>query len=211
MSERRVRTTVLASGNGSNFQAVIDATRAGTLPLDVRALIVNREGAFARERARAAGIPERVVAWRRAEEPRDAYDARLIEAVAATDPELVLLLGWMHVLPAAFFAKFRDVLNVHPALLPSDPLSDAVVAPDGTALPAFRGARAVDDALEADVAWIGASVHRVGVEVDRGEVFACEPLALRPGEPRAELDARLHALEHEVLVAAILRWIAWRA
>jgi phosphoribosylglycinamide formyltransferase-1 len=203
---KRRRATVLASGSGSNFQAVLDGVAAGTLPLDVSALIVNRESAYARDRARGAGVPERVVAWRRSAESREDYDARLLEAVAATEPDVVLLLGWMHVLSAGFVARFPQMLNIHPALLPLDPAADAVTAPDFTTIPAFRGARAIDDALAAGVAWAGATVHRVGVAVDRGGVLARAPLRLTPGEPRDELDARLHALEHRVLAAAIRRW-----
>jgi len=210
-SERRYRTTVLASGSGSNFQAVVDGLRAGAVPLDLRALVVNRPNAFARERARAAGIPEEVVAWDRAAESRAAYDARLLHAVEATKPELVLLLGWMHVLSPEFVARFPELLNIHPALLPFDPRADAVAAPDGTTVPAFRGGHAVDDALAAGVGWIGATVHRVGVEIDRGGVLARAPLRLVPGEPRGELEARLHALEHEVLATALRRWAEERS
>ena len=203
---RRWRTTVLASGNGSNFQAVIDAVAAGTLPLEIISLVTNRSGAFARERAAAAAIPEHVVAWRRAEESREAYDERLLREVAATEPDLVLLLGWMHVLSASFVARFPQMLNIHPALLPLDPSADSVTAPDRTTIPAFRGAHALDDALAGGVGWAGASVHRVGVAVDRGGVMARAPLELVPGEPRESLDARLHALEHRVLISAIRRW-----
>jgi phosphoribosylglycinamide formyltransferase-1 len=205
---RRARTTVLASGNGSNFQAVVDLAREGALPLDVHALVTNRPNAYVLERAAAAGVPATVVAWDRATESRDDYDARVLAAVAASEPELVLLLGWMHVLPPAFIARFPQLLNVHPALLPLDPSLDAVTFPDGTSLPAFRGPHAVDDALAAGSRWIGASVHRVGVAVDRGQVIARAPLALVPGEERAALDARLHALEHRVLEAALRRWAA---
>ncbi len=203
---RRWRATVLASGSGSNFQAVVDGARAGTLPLEVTSLVVNRAGAFALERARTAGVPDEAVLWARGSESRDDYDARVLDAVARTNPELVLLLGWMHVLPAPFVARFPQTLNLHPAFLPLDPQADAVTMPDGHLQPAFRGARAVDEALAAGARWIGATVHRLGVAVDRGEVLARAPLALRPGESREALDARLHALEHRVLATAIRRW-----
>jgi phosphoribosylglycinamide formyltransferase-1 len=205
---RRYRTTVLASGSGSNFQAVLDGVRDDGLPLEVTALIVNRESAFARKRALTAEIPERVVAWSREAESREAYDARLLDAVAATEPELVLLLGWMHVLTAGFVARFPQLLNIHPAFLPLDASADFVTLPDFTTQPAFRGARSVDDALAAGARWVGASVHRVGVAVDRGALLARSPLAVVEGEPRADLDARLHALEHRVLGTALRRW-AW--
>jgi phosphoribosylglycinamide formyltransferase-1 len=203
---RRWRTTILASGNGSNFQAVVDAAAAGDIPLDVTALVVNRPRAFALERASAAGIPATVVEWNRRLETRDDYDARVVAAVAATAPDLVLLLGWMHVLPPLFVARFPQTLNVHPAFLPLDPALESVTMPDGSSLPAYRGAHAFDDALKAGETWAGATVHRVSAAVDRGEVFARAPLRIDAEAPRAELESRLHALERRVVETAIRHW-----
>jgi len=203
---RPVRTVVMASGNGSNFEAVVRDAAAGAVPLDVVGLVVNRPAAFALERARELAVPATVVAWKRDEESRDEYDTRVLDAVATFDPELVLLLGWMHVLPAPFVARFPESLNLHPAFLPLDPADDAVTMPDFARIPAYRGARAIDDALAANSRWAGASVHRVGVAVDRGSVLARAPLALEPGESRADLDARLHALERTVLRTALRRY-----
>jgi phosphoribosylglycinamide formyltransferase-1 len=203
---RRWRATVLASGNGSNFQGVIDGVAAGTLPLELAALISNRPRAFALERAAAAGIPAQTVLWDRASESREAYDARLLGAVAATEPDLLLLLGWMHVLPVPFVARFPEMLNVHPAFLPLDPAADTVTMPDGTEIAAFRGAHAFDDALAAGSRWAGASVHRVGVAVDRGALVARAPLTLEPGLAREAQFERLHALERRVVATAIRRW-----
>jgi phosphoribosylglycinamide formyltransferase-1 len=204
-SPRRWRATVLASGNGSNFQAVVDAVARYELPLDVAALVTNRRDAYALERAARAGIATHVLAWRRDAESRETYDARLLDVVAATEPHVVLLLGWMHVLPATFLARFPETLNVHPAFLPLDPSADVVTMPDGTTIAAFRGARAFDDALVAGSRWSGASVHRVNVAVDRGAILARAPLALE-AQTRDEAEARLHALEHRVLQTALTRW-----
>jgi phosphoribosylglycinamide formyltransferase-1 len=204
--EKKWRATILASRSGSNFEAVVNRARSGELPLDVRALVSDRPGALALERASRLGIPSSAVVWRRSEEAREEYDARLLDAVAATEPELVILLGWMHVLPASFVARFPQLLNLHPAFLPLDPLVDSVTMPDGSVNPAFRGGHAIEDALAASAGWAGASVHRVGVAVDRGEVLARAPLQLAPGESRETLDGRLHALEHEVVATALCRW-----
>src|SRR5947209_529771 len=138
----RFRATILASGAGTNARNVIERARAATLPLDVTALVVNDPHAGALAVARANGVDATAVTWNRATEPRAAYDARVIDAVARTEPQLVLLLGWMHLLPAAFVARFPHTINLHPSFLPLDPASDEVVAPDGTVLPALRGARA---------------------------------------------------------------------
>jgi GNAT superfamily N-acetyltransferase len=120
----RARAAILASGSGTNAQAVIDAVAAGRIALDLH-VVANAEQARVRERARAAGIGETAVVWRRGSETRAAYDARVIEAVAACEPDLVLLLGWMHLLPAAFLERFPETLNVHPAFLPFDPTGTA--------------------------------------------------------------------------------------
>ncbi len=184
----------------------MEGARAGSLPLEVSALIVNRAGAGALARAARLNVPAQTLVWDRAGEGRAAYDARVAAAVAATEPDLVLLLGWMHVLPAEFVARFPEILNLHPAYLPLDPEADAVDFPDGSRSAVFRGARALDDALAAGCAWAGASVHRAGAAVDRGEVLARAPLRLEAGEDRAALERRLHALEREVLAEAIGRW-----
>jgi folate-dependent phosphoribosylglycinamide formyltransferase PurN len=197
---------VLASGSGSNFEAVVSASRTRGLPVEVTRLIVNRAECGALARAARLGIPAEAIVWDRRGEPRAAYDARVLAAVAASRPDVVLLLGWMHVLSPDFVRRFPDVLNIHPAFLPLDPAADWVELPDGSRSPAFRGAHPVDDALAAGASWIGASVHRAGEAVDRGEILARRPLKLEPGEDRAALEARLHALEHEVLDEAIRHW-----
>jgi phosphoribosylglycinamide formyltransferase-1 len=203
-----IRTTLMASGSGTNVQAVLDAVAAGRLPLEIVSLVSNRSDAYAIERARRANVPEIEVAeWNRRETPRAEYDARLLERVSAHEPELVLLLGWMHLLDADFVRRFPDLLNVHPAFLPLDPSRDRVGLPDGSTIPAFRGPYAVRDALAAGSTWTGATVHRVTPETDRGPVFTRRPLAIEPGEDEAAILARLHPLEHQLVEGAIRRWI----
>ena len=103
-------------------------------------------------------------------------------------------------------ASFSEILNLHPAYLPLDPAADRVTLPDRSTQRVYRGPRAVDDALSDGAGWIGATVHRVERAVDRGAVIARAALQLRPGEPREELEARLHALERDVVREAIVRW-----
>ncbi len=204
----RARTLVMASGEGSNFQAVIDAVREGSLPLDLVALVSNNPQARAIERARSAGIGSvEVLSWNRTGETRDAYDTRLFEAVAAQRPELVLLLGWMHLLPESFVRAFPNALNIHPAFLPLDPQSDEVVLPDGTSMPAFRGPRAVRDALAAASDWTGATLHRVTPATDRGPVLVRKPMRIQPAERQAGVMERLHRIEHRLVTAGITRWL----
>ncbi len=201
------RTLVLASGNGGNFQALVEAAREGTLPLDLVALFSNDLHAYALVRARDAGVPSHLVGWNRGEETREAYDGRLLEDAAAERPDLVLLLGWMHLLSDAFVAAFPEMLNLHPAFLPLDQDRDEVAMPDGSTIPAFRGSRSVRDALAVSSKWVGATLHRVTSATDRGPVMARRPLRVEPREEEPHLMQRVHALEREVVRAGVTRWL----
>ena len=203
---RPVRTVVLASGSGTNFQAVIDRVTDG-LPLELAALVANKADAFAITRARHAGIPAIVLPWQRESVSREEYDAELYVVVAQLEPELVLLLGWMHLLERAFVGAFPQMLNVHPAFLPLDPASDRVTLSDRTTMPAFRGPHAVRDALAAGSTWVGASVHEVTMQTDRGRVLARKPLRVVAGEDEGAVLTRLHPIEHKVVATAIRRWL----
>jgi len=211
--ERRYRTLVLASGNGSNFQAVLDASRTGTLPIDVTAVICNRPGAYVLERAGAASVPAGVVAWDRPVESRATYDRRLLEAVRSVEPELILLLGWMHLFDDAFVRQFGDrAINIHPAYLPLDQNEDVVCIPglgaDGYGeQPAFRGAHAVRDALAAGATWIGATAHMLGAATDRGRVLVRKPLRLPEGTDLAGAIDLLRPVEQKVVAGGIMRWV----
>lgn len=193
------RLVVLASGSGTNFQALIDAVESGRLPAEVSRLIVNRRGAPARWRARRAGIPEeyrplgpylqgapdRAAARRR-------YDADLAGAVAAEQPDLVVLAGWMHLLSTAFLDHFPErVVNLHPAL-PG----------------AFPGANAIEDTWMAyragEVASAGVMVHYVVDEgVDDGPVIASEEVPILHDDSIDTLTERIHRVEHRLLVGAV--------
>jgi phosphoribosylglycinamide formyltransferase 1 len=201
-----IRTVVLASGSGSNFQAVLDRVADG-LPLQLVGLLSNKTDALAIERARGAGIPAVVLPWERERHTRAEYDRMLHDTVANFEPELILLLGWIHLLDPAFVDAFPEMLNIHPAFLPLDPSRDSVGMPDGAIIPAFRGARAVRDALAVNSQWVGASVHEVTADTDRGRVLARKPLRVVAGEEEDGVLARLHPIEHRLVAIAIRRWL----
>jgi len=205
--QRRFRTVVLASGNGSNFQSIIDGVAAGELPLDIVTLVSNKSSAFALDRARRAAIPAVPLPWDRTMQDRERYDEALFELVRREQPELLLLLGWMHVLSDRFVAAFPHTINIHPAFLPLEQRADEVTFPDGTVTPAFRGAHAVRDALAWGSRWVGASAHLVTLEADRGPVLVRKPLALQAGESEPDVMTRLHPVEHRVLAGAVMRWV----
>jgi folate-dependent phosphoribosylglycinamide formyltransferase PurN len=196
----------LASSNGTNAQAVIDEVQSGDSTLDIVGVVSDHADAGVRERARDAWVAEEAIVWERSGESRAAYDGRLIEAIARYQPELILLLGWMHLLPAAFLERFPETINIHPAFLPFDPAADSVVMPDGSQIPAFRGARAPEATIAAGVRWGGASVHRVTPDVDRGGILVRTPLQLEAGTTLDQFRERIRPLEHSAVTRAIRRW-----
>src|ERR1700736_1402116 len=191
----RFRATILASGAGSNARSVLEHVRDGRLPLDVRAVVANDARAGALDAAREHGTAAVAVTWDRANESRASFDARVIDVVARTEPELVLLLGWMHLLPPAFLRRFPETINLHPSVLPLDPAADRVVAPDGTVIPALRGARALRDALRAGLAWTGATMHYVTEATDRGAVMVRVPLPVGEASSEEALRDRIRPTE----------------
>jgi phosphoribosylglycinamide formyltransferase 1 len=210
-NDRRVATAILASGEGTNLEAVISAAREGTLPLDIKLVISNKSHARALQRAARAGIPSRAMPFERGHEDRGAYARRLAAAIQESGATLVLLLGWMHVLAPEFLrAGFEGVLNLHPAYLPEDPAADSVEFPDGVRTPVFRGAHALRDALAAGVPCTGATLMQITEAVDRGPVLARKPLQLFKGEDEAAAFERLRALEREVVREGVLTWLKAR-
>ena len=185
------RLVVLISGHGSNLQAILDACAAGELNARVVAVISNQGEAFGLERARRAGL-DAVFLPKQAGQARRDYDAQLVDRVAGYAPDWVVLAGWMRLLSAAFLDRFPNrVVNLHPAL-------------PGT----FPGTHAIERAFEAfqrgEIAQTGVMVHPVPDEgVDSGPVLARTVITFQPGEDLAALEARVHAAEHELLVATL--------
>lgn len=203
----RPRALVLASGSGSNFQAVAERVAAGTLPIDLIGVVTNDSNAGVVARASELGIDVTLLPWQRRDEPRATYDVRLLESAVSLDPDVVLLLGWMHLLDERFVRMFPNLINLHPAFLPLDPGRDLVDLPDGSRMPAFRGVHAVRDALAHGAHWIGATVHAVTNQTDRGPVLTRKPMRIRADEDEAHVMRRLHPMEHELVAAAIMRWL----
>jgi phosphoribosylglycinamide formyltransferase-1 len=185
------RLVVLASGNGSNLQAILDACRGGGLRAEVVAVVSDQPGALALDRARQTGVAAHPLP-RREGEARQDYDARLAELVDQAAPDWVVLAGWMRILTMAFLGRFpARVVNLHPALPGEHP-----------------GVRAIERAYDAwsagGPARTGAMVHLVPDEgVDDGPVLATAEVPIHAGDTIAELTARVHAAEHQLLVATL--------
>src|SRR6476619_7300800 len=164
---------VLVSGNGTNLQALLDAG------LPISAVASNRRDAYALIRAREAGIPTATFSLD-CHADRAERDLMLATWLEEHGVELVVLAGYMHLLTKPFLDRFPErIVNVHPSLLP-----------------AFPGAHAIRDALDAGVETTGVTVHYVDEGLDTGPVIAQEEVSV---EPRETLEERIHAVEHRLL------------
>jgi len=189
------RLLVMISGSGSNLQAILDACQAGRLPAQVVGVISNKAEAYGLERARRAGVPAETLVKPRELERRE-YDRRLAETAARYQPDWIVLAGWMRLLSCDFLERFPGrVVNIHPAL-PGQ----------------FPGVHAIERAYRAfekgEIERTGVMVHLVPDEgVDSGPVLGQVELPLHPGESLAELEARVHAVEHNLYVETLRRLI----
>ena len=186
-----VRLAVLVSGSGSNLQALLDAIASDRdFGAAVVVVISDRPDAGGLDRARAAGIPAEVVTW--ADHPdRNEFSAAVCDAAARHGAESLVLAGFMRVLGPVAIERFPDrILNVHPALLPS-----------------FPGTNAVEEALEHGVKVTGVTVHFVDEEVDHGPIIAQRAVPVLPADTVEALHARIQAEEHR-LYPTIVRAMA---
>ena len=188
MTEPRRRLVGLASGSGSNLQAVLDACADGQIHGEVVAVLSDRGQAYALERADAAGIPAVWMDPKRADDRR-AYDIGLADAVAAYDADWIVLAGWMRILSDAFLAKFPGkVINLHPAR-------------PGELAGLHAISRAFDEGLAGLRTSTGVMVHLVPDEgVDAGPVLATVDVAIRSTDYLAALERRVHDAEHRLIV-----------
>jgi phosphoribosylglycinamide formyltransferase 1 len=179
------RIAVLASGTGTNLQAILDKVH-GREGIELVCVASNNPDARALERARGAGIETGV--FPRWDYPdRGARDAAIAEWLAERGVNLVVLAGYMELLSPEFVARFRNrIVNVHPALLP-----------------AFPGLDALGQALDYGVKVVGVSVHFVDEGVDSGPLILQRAIEVPANHERAELERRVQAVEHELLPEAI--------
>jgi phosphoribosylglycinamide formyltransferase-1 len=182
---RPARLGVLASGSGSNLQALLDACASGALQAQVAVVICNVAGAKCLDRARDAGVPAVLLPHQGLK--REAYDTKLVAALREHGATLVCLAGFMRIITGVLLRAFPDrVLNIHPALLPS--------------FPGMHGAR---QALAAGVRVAGCTVHFVDEGTDTGPILVQAAVPVLPDDTEESLQARIHAQEHKAYVRAV--------
>jgi phosphoribosylglycinamide formyltransferase 1 len=197
------RLVILASGSGTNAQAIFDAAQRQEIDAKVVLLVSNRADSGAMTIAQMAGSATLYLPLPNRRDPiaREAYDRQLADAVAAFRPDVIVLAGWMLILSAIFLSRFPGrIINVHPALLPDGDEVD--VRSSQGRLPALRGPRVVRDALALRLPLTGATVHYVTETVDAGPVILREEVPIYPGDDEAALHERIKKVEHRLLPQA---------
>jgi phosphoribosylglycinamide formyltransferase 1 len=179
------RIVVLASGNGTNLQAILDRLH-GRDGIEVVGVGSDKPGAKALERGRSAGV-ETAVFPREDHADRESRDAAMGDWIESRKADLIVLAGYMQLLSEGFVARFRNrIVNIHPALLP-----------------AFPGLDAIGQALQAGVEATGVTVHFVDEGVDTGPVIVQREVPVPADRDRERLEASVHAVEHELYPEAI--------
>lgn len=180
------RIAVLASGRGSNFQAVIDRVNDGYIPGTFTALITDNPDAYAIQRAEQAGIPVVVVDFNLFEE-RDQYNDALLTAMKKADADLYILTGYMRLLDKKTVRTFSGkMINIHPALLPS-----------------FTGLHAQKQALDYGVKISGCTVHFVDEGMDTGQIIIQRPVRVTDSDDEFSLAERILVQEHIAMPDAV--------
>jgi len=184
------RLAVLASGGGTNLQAILDAAAHPDYPAAVVVVLSDVPGCGALARAESAGIPTAVVTWAEHGGDRRAFTTAIVDELHRRDVDLVALAGFMRILTAEIVDAFPDaVLNTHPSLLPS-----------------FRGAHAVEDALAFGAKVTGVTVHVVDEKVDHGPIVAQQAVEVLDDDTPDSLHERIKAVEHRLFPQVVAAW-----
>lgn len=183
-----IKLAILASGNGTNAQAILEAVKSGELDADVKVVLTNKTQAGVIARASKFNVPVEIIPSKGIKD-RDAYDAAVVECLNRYGVDTIALAGWMRILSNTFLDAFPNrIINLHPAILPS-----------------FTGGTGIQDAFDYGVKITGCTVHLVTPVLDAG------PIIIQAGVPVGDdvdaLEAQIHRMEHRIFVQA-LKWFA---
>ena len=175
-----------ASGNGTNFQELINLSEKEELDIDIKVLITNKDDEGCIKRAESVKIPHKII---RGEDfsQKDLFELEIINTLNNFDVELIVMAGWMKIVTPFFINKFKNkIINIHPSLLPS-----------------YKGGSAIKDAILNGSKITGCSVHFVEEEVDSGSLIMQAALSIRDDDNIESLSKRIHILEHKILPHSI--------
>ena len=177
---------ILASGSGSNFEAIAEAINNQQLNAQIQVMIYNNPEAKVLSRAKKWSIPA-VLLNHREYKKREKYDNEIVKILREYDVEWVVMAGWMRIVTQVLINAFPNkVINIHPSLLPS-----------------FRGIKAVEQALETGVKITGCTVHLVDLEVDNGPILMQAAVPILSDDTPETLHSRIQVQEHKIIVEAI--------
>ncbi len=183
---RKARVAVLISGNGSNLQALIDASQNTNYPAEICLVISNKANAFGLERAKKAAIPTCILNHNDYVS-RETFDQAINKQLQEHAIDIVCLAGFMRLLTPDFVNQWQQrMINIHPSLLP-----------------AFKGAHAIRDALEAGAKETGCTVHYVIPEMDAGPIIGQASVPILPNDTEDSLAERIHSEEHKLYPQAL--------
>ena len=182
----KLKIGVLASGNGTNFQELINLSKKGLLDIDIKILITNKDDAGCIKRAKNGNIPYKVINGNNYTKKKF-FEEEIINTLLSNDIELVVMAGWMKIVSPFFVNKFKNkIINIHPSLLPS-----------------FKGACAIKDALSNGSKITGCSVHYVDTEVDSGSLIMQAALSILENDNFESISRKIQILEHKILPLSI--------
>ena len=181
----RHKIAVFASGYGSNFEAIADAASTGNIPAEVALLVCDKPSARVVEVAQEKGIPSFVFSAKDFASKAE-YEREIVSRLRAAEVELICLAGYMKIVGEELLSAYEGrIINIHPSLLPS-----------------FKGARAIEQALEYGVKLFGATIHYVDASLDGGRIIAQRAVEY-DGNDLKEITAKIHAVEHELYIQTI--------
>ena len=184
--DRPVKLGIMASGSGSNFEAVAKAIADGKLNAEIKVLIYNNPNAKVRSRGEKYNIPTVLINHREYAQRED-LDRHIVSTLKEYDVEWIVMAGWMRVITQVLLDEFPNrAINIHPSLLPS-----------------FKGIRAIEQALTAKVKITGCTVHLVSLEVDSGKILMQAAVPVLPEDTLETLHAKIQVQEHNILPKAI--------
>ena len=182
----KLKIAILASGEGSNFQVLIELAKKELFDIDIKILICNKKNAGCVKRANDEKIPY-FVCEESSCKNRDDFEKKIIKKLRESDIELIIMAGWMKIVTEKFINNVgKKIINLHPSLLPS-----------------FKGKNPIKDALENGSLITGCSVHYVVSEVDSGELIIQGAIAINKDESIENVTKNIHQVEHLILPFAI--------
>lgn len=183
---------VFASGNGSNFQAIIDVMQTGELLANIALLVCDKPGAYAIERANRARISSFVFNPKDYQQ-KEEFEAEVLLRLKQAKVDLIVLAGYMRLIGPTLLKEFKGrIVNIHPSLLP-----------------AFPGKDAIGQALEAKAKWTGVTIHYVDEGMDTGPIIVQERIRISEKETRESLQSKIQQIEHK-LYPSILEMLLTR-